>query len=95
MTHEGEGQDGDGVRRLKVGQSSDMSGGHVDARRLTGSGVRKVKADLWVDGEVFGGAAVIWDGVAHRGVSKRLQRTRDVEFLIDHLRRQRHKVITH
>lgn len=47
------------------------------------------KADLLVDGEELGGAAVMWDRVAHRPVGKRLQRTRDVEFLIDHLRRHK------
>lgn len=36
MTHEGEGQDGDGVR----GPSWDMSGGRVD-QKVTGSCVRK------------------------------------------------------
>lgn len=57
--------------------------------------VRKVKADLLVDGEVFGGAAVFWGQVAHRCVTKHLQRTRDIEFLVDHLRRQRHASYTH
>lgn len=52
-----------------------------------------MKADLLVDGEVFGGAAVIWD--QRGGVTKRLQRTPGVDFLIDHPRRQRHTVITH
>lgn len=63
--------------------------------RQVGVKVRKVKADLLVDGEVLGGAAVFWDQVAHRCVTKRLQRTRDIEFLVDHLRRQRHACYTY
>lgn len=63
--------------------------------RQVGAKVRKIKADLLVDGEVLGGAAVFWDQVAHRCVTKRLQRTRDVEFLVDDLRRQRHASYTY
>lgn len=63
--------------------------------RQVGVKVRKVKADLLVDGEVFGGAAVFWGQVAHRCVTKRLQRTRDIEFFVDHLRRHRHASYTH
>lgn len=56
----------------------------------TGYCISDVKADLLVDGEVFGAAAVIWDRLAHRAVPQGLEWTRDVELLIDHLRRQRH-----